>query len=60
MSGPDIIPTRQSVSISWDRYQALALAVAQDPILAADPAQQAALRNAHARWSKAFVEWNGK
>jgi hypothetical protein len=54
------IPTRQSVSAAWDRYQALVLAVAADPMLAADPAQQEALERAHARWSKAFVEWNGQ
>jgi hypothetical protein len=54
------IPTRQSVQRAWDRYQALCLAVADDPIQAADPAQQLALKNAHERWSKAFVEWNGQ
>lgn len=54
------IPTRQSVQIAWDRYAALRRAVDADPILRADPDQQAALARAHARWAKAYVEWNGQ
>ena len=54
------IPTRRTVQEGWDRYQALVLAVARDPMLAADPAQQQALANAHERWAKAFSEWNGE
>lgn len=60
MAHLDTIPTRSSVQIAWDRYQQLALAVAADPMLLADPSQQEALERAHARWSKAFVEWNGQ
>ena len=41
-------------------YQALAKAVSADPILAADPEQQTALQRAHARWSEAFVAWDGR
>lgn len=54
------IPTSKTVQIAWDRYQALALAVSADPMLAADPEQQTALQRAHARWAKAFIDWNGR
>lgn len=52
--------TRNAVQDAWDKYQALCLVVANDPILAADPIQQLALKNAHQRWADAFTKWNGK
>jgi hypothetical protein len=54
------ISTRRAVQDAWDRYQALALVVSSDPVLAADPMQQIALRNAHSRWSDAFTKWDGR
>lgn len=54
------IPTRSTVSLAWERYRTLALAVANDPVQAADPVQQIALKRAHDRWAKAFTDWNGQ
>jgi hypothetical protein len=54
MSYAATIPNRRSVQDAWDKYQALCLVVASDPILAADPIQQLAMKRAHERWAQAF------
>jgi hypothetical protein len=54
------LANRRTVTAAWDRYAALKKAVASDPVTAADPDQQAALARAHARWSQAFIAWDGK
>jgi hypothetical protein len=54
------LPNRHTVQTAWDNYQALCLVVANDPVLAADPIQQLAIKRAHERWSDAFTKWNGR
>lgn len=54
------IANRHTVQTAWDRYQALCLVVADDPVLAADPIQRLALKRAHERWAKAFSQWDGR
>lgn len=54
------LPNRHTVSTAWDNYIALKTAVERDLIVAADHDQQAALARAHARWSEAYVAWDGK
>ena len=54
------ITTRRAVTQAWDSYSALVKAVSRDPIVAADPSQQEALSRAHARWSEAFIAWDGR
>lgn len=54
------LPNRYTVQRAWDSYQALCLVVANDPLLAADPLQQIAIKRAHERWSEAFAKWDGK
>jgi hypothetical protein len=54
------IPTRQSVKDAWEKYQALCLVVATDPVLASDPIQRLAIKRAHERWSQAFQKWDGR
>jgi hypothetical protein len=60
MSYITTIPTRHTVQDAWDKYQALWLVVASDPVQAADPIQQLALKRSHERWADAFTKWNGK
>jgi hypothetical protein len=54
------LPTRETVQRAWNNYQALCLVVASDPVLAADPIQQLAIKRAHQRWSAAFTKWDGR
>lgn len=54
------LPNLHTVQRALDNYQALCLVVASDPVLAADPIQQLAIKRAHERWSDAFTKWNGR
>lgn len=54
------LPTRQSVSASWEAYAKLCQAAALDPTLLADAAFHTARDRAHQRWSDAFMQWDGK
>lgn len=56
----NIIPTRQAVSTAWDAYASLCQAAVLDPQIANDPDYQTARERAHARWSRAFIEWDGR
>lgn len=56
----DILPTRKAISESWEAYALLCQAAAKDPSLNSDAAYQTARDRAHARWSRAFIAWDGK
>lgn len=55
MSAVAVIPQPGAVDAAWERYQALAIAVADDPRLAADRAHMEAMARAEAEWKDAYL-----
>ena len=55
-----LIPTRRTISQSWEAYSKLCQAAADDPQLANDNEFIVARDRAHKRWCEAFAKWDGK
>jgi IS5 family transposase len=56
----ETLPTRAAVSKAWEAYSKLCQAAADDPQLLSDAGYCSARDSAHARWSRAFMMWDGK
>lgn len=56
----DLLPNRATVSRAWEAYSKLCQAAADDPQLLSDAGYVSARDAAHARWSAAFMRWDGK
>lgn len=54
------IPTGDAVEAAWERMQALARPLTQDPGLLTDRGHMEELARAERAWRDAFIAWDGK
>jgi len=59
MSAVAVIPTDAAVDAAWDRFQALARPLIDNPALLSDRLHMEALARAEAEWKRAFLAIEG-